>query len=84
LNLFAGAKSPSLTRIGSHPKLSALRAQDATKEARRISSYTVASDASTHEFTGSTATRRFPANGFFIGAPFHSDELSNPSEGSFF
>jgi len=84
LNLFGGAKSSSLTRTGSHPKLSALRVQDDTKETRRLSSFTAASETSTQEFTGAAAaTRRFPANGFFTGSPYHSDEQSALSEGMF-
>jgi len=81
LNLFGSVKSPTLSRAGSHPKLSGLRTQDATKASRRISSYTVTSDTSTHEFPDpATTSTRFPANGFFNG-PYLSDDQSTPSEG---
>jgi hypothetical protein len=84
LNLFGGVKTPPLKRTGSHPKLSALRVQDETKSPRRISSYTVASDTSTQEFSGTTETAtRFPGNGFFTGGPYQSDDHSTPSEGVF-
>jgi hypothetical protein len=82
LNLFGGAKTTSITRTGS--KISTLPVQDTTKEARRISSYTAASETSTHDFSETqTTTRRFPANGFFVEGPYHSDEGSTPSEGMF-
>jgi len=81
LNLFGGVKTPSLTRTGSHPKLSALRVQDETKASRRISSYTVASKNSTQEFSGTTTAAHFPTNGFFTGRRYPSDEHSTPSEG---
>jgi hypothetical protein len=84
LNLFGSVKTPSLDRTGSHPKLSGLRAQDATKASRRTSSYTVTSDTSSQEISGpSTTTTRFPASGFFNG-PFLSDDQSTPSEGMLF
>jgi hypothetical protein len=81
LNLFGSVKTPSPDRTGPHSKLSGLRAQDATKASRRISSYTVTSDTSSQEISGpSTTTTRFPASGFFNG-PFLSDDQSTPSEG---
>ncbi|KAH8784454.1 hypothetical protein BGZ57DRAFT_818917 [Hyaloscypha finlandica] len=79
LNLFGSVKTPSLSRTGSHPKISSLRAQDASKAPRRISSYTVTSDTSTQEFSDPTTNPRFPANGFFNG-PYLSDNQSALSE----
>ena len=84
LNLFGSVKTPTLNRIGSQPKLSSLRAQDATKASRRISSYTASSDTSTQEFSDPTSnSTRFPVNGFFNG-PYLSDDQSTPSEGMYF
>lgn len=80
LNLFGSVKTPSLSRTGSHPKISSLRAQDASRASRRISSYTVTSDTSAQEFSDSTTNPRFPANGFFNG-PYLSDNQSALSEG---
>ncbi|PMD34380.1 hypothetical protein L207DRAFT_437301 [Hyaloscypha variabilis F] len=80
LNLFGSVKTPTLNRTGSQPKLSSLRAQDAIKASRRISSYTVSSDTSTQEFSDPTSnSTRFPVNGFFNG-PYLSDDQSTPSE----
>jgi hypothetical protein len=84
LNLFGSVKTPTLNRTGSQPKLSSLRAQDATKASRRISSYTASSDTSTQEFSDPTSnSTRFPVNGFFNG-PYLSDDQSTPSEGMYF
>jgi len=86
LNLFTGGKKGDLTRTGSQPKLSALRPESSkSKASRRVSSYTVASDSSSHDVsipTTATTTTRIPVNSLFTGGPYQSDERSSLSEGT--
>jgi hypothetical protein len=84
LNLFTGSKKGDLTRTGSQPKLSALRPESSkSKASRRVSSYTVASEHSSHDVSiPTTTTTRIPVNSLFTGNPYQSDEQSSLSEGT--
>jgi hypothetical protein len=78
LNRFNGNKK-DLTRTGSQPKLSAVRAEQANTSARRMATCTVRSESSVLESSSSTNTTRKPGSSF---DGVHSDaEQSCTSDG---